>query len=65
MDFVYTSTYYVSDEDFEEIVDKVKSGCDVQKAIDSWASKLDEVDYYEAGFIMDDLYQTILEKVEG
>lgn len=43
--FDYTDSFYVSDEDFNEMIESVKHGLSVDRAFDNWRAALYYDDY--------------------
>ena len=65
MEFKYTDAIYVSEEDFMEMCDKVRSGMVAQDVLDSWACGLDDCDFYAIGHVEDAILEAIRKEVEG
>lgn len=64
MEFNYTDTFYVEEEDIEYIVNCIVSeGCTIEEAIDDWSAELDDEYYYSVGEIEDQLRQIIIDRL--
>lgn len=64
MEFNYTDTFYVEEEDIEYIVNCIVSeGCTIKEAIDDWSAELDDEYYYSVGMIEDQLRQVIIDRL--
>lgn len=65
MEFNFSGTFYVNEEEIKEICNYVKNGMGIQTAINCWAEGLDDVDFYSVGRIEEDLAREIKKRVEN
>lgn len=55
MFFNYSDSFYVSDEDFDEMLRYMEKGRSAQLALSDWASGLDDSDFFIVGKIVMDI----------
>lgn len=60
MEFKYTSSIIIDDNDMNRICNEVKSGEDFSDAFDDVMSEYDDCDYYH----IDDIYDSVKEEIE-
>ena len=65
MNFDFSESFYVSENDIEEMCNSVKNGWSIQMAINDWASGLDDCDYYSVGYIEEQLADEIKKRLES
>lgn len=65
MEFTYTDTFYVTEDDIAHMVELVVlDNYSVVQAVDAWSEGLDDADYYAVGHIEDDLIETINDRIK-
>lgn len=55
MFFNYSDSFYVSDEDFDEMLRYMEKGRSAQLALSDWANGLDDSDFFIVGKIVMDI----------
>lgn len=60
LQFTYTATFYVDEEDFDEMYESIKAGQDVEDVVDAYINGLDDPDYSAARYIRDELVETMM-----
>ena len=65
MEFTYTDTFYVSEDDIAHMVDLVVlNNYSAVQAVDSWSEGLDDADYYAVGHIEEALIEVINDRIK-
>ena len=59
MEFEFTGSFYLSSEDEREILDLVENGMEIPLAFEDWRCGLDDNDYYEAGYVAEQIIEYI------
>lgn len=55
MYFDYSDSFYVSDDDFEQMLKYMAKGHSAQLALNNWASGLDDPDFFTVGKVEMDI----------
>lgn len=61
VEFEYSSSFYLSSGDIEDILENVRNGLTVEEAVVDWYSGLDDSDYY---IVSEHLKDRIIEYIE-
>lgn len=59
MEFKFTGYFYLSPTDEREILDLVENGMEIELAVEDWRCGLDDNDYYEAGYVVEQIIEHI------
>lgn len=64
MYFDYSDSFYVSDGDFKEMLQYMKEGYSAQLALNTWASGLDDADFFIIGKIETEIIAELERRVK-
>lgn len=61
VEFEYSSSFYLSKCDINEILNNVRNGLTIEEAVEDWTCGLDDSDYY---IVQEHLKDRIIEHIE-
>lgn len=63
--FDYGGSFYVTDEDFNEMIEDVKHGSSIDKAFDYWRITLEDEDYRNALYVEDKIKYELCRRLDA
>ena len=55
MEFEFSGSFYLSPRDEQEILDLVKQGMEIPLAVEDWRCGLDDIEYFEASYVVEQI----------
>lgn len=59
MEFEFSGSFYLSPRDEREILDLVKQGMEIPFAVEEWRCGLDDIEYFEASYVVEQIIEYI------
>ena len=55
MEFEFTTSFYLSPADEQEILGLIKNGMEIERAVEDWRNGLDDCDYFEVLYVKEQI----------